>query len=209
MRTATRSTCVAVLAVLALTWTVPSSQAKGPTDVEASGPGVDVHLTYTERTDDVDAGTLGDASQIYDMWSPELMEPPPDLTADALGPRYVLTWSGEHGGTEDLVVQHAYPFAEGGAWVEFLPGQQLYGAPIAEGWVATPRLRTEMVELGAVAEPPQPVLTEQSSSVTASDRPARTPADQDDAWSTYRVVLPAGALLAGAVLAGVLIVRRR
>lgn len=214
MKTFARITCVVVLAVLALVGIVPTGQAKGPTDVVASGPGVDdVHLTYTARTDDVDAGTVGDASRLYDMWSPGRLGPPPDMSADELGPRYVLIWSGDaHGTGEDVVVQHAYPFAEGGGWVEFLPDQEMYGAPIAAGWVQTPRLRRELVELGAVAETPQPALAEADPSATAADVPASSSApdeDEDDAWSTYRVAVPAGALLAGVLVAGVLVARRR
>jgi len=214
MKTVARIACVVVLAVLALAGIVPTGQAKGPTDVVASGPGVDdVHLTYTARTDDIDAGTLGEASRLYDMWSPGLLGPAPGMSPDQLGPRYVLTWAGDaHGTGEDVVVQHAYPFAEGGGWVEFLPDQEMYGAPIAEGWVQTPRLRKELVELGAVAETPLPALAEADPSATAADVPTSTSApdeDEPDAWSTYRVVVSAGALLAGVVVAGVLVSRRR
>jgi len=212
MRTPARITCVVVLAVLALVGTVPSSQAKGPTDVVVSGPGVDdVHLTFTEPVNDVDSGTLSDAAQVFDMWSPALLGPAPDLSAEELGPRYVLTWSGgEYGGADgaDTVIQHAYPFAEGRGWVRFLPGQELWGEPVAAGWVRAPRLRAELVELGAVAESPQPVLAQPAPSVGAPELPAPAPADDGDAWSTYAVV-PAGVLLAVAVAAGVLLARRR
>jgi hypothetical protein len=209
METFARITCVVVLAVLALAGIVPTSQAKGPTDVVASGPGVDdVHLTYTARTGDVDAGTLGDASRLYDMWSPGLLGPAPGMSADQLGPRYVLTWSGDaHGTGEDVVVQHAYPFAEGGGWVEFLPDQEMYGAPIAEGWVQTPRLRRELVELGADAETPQPAVAQPQPSVTASDLPA-APAE-DDSWSARGVAALAAVVLAGALVTGLLIARQR
>lgn len=126
------------------------------------------------------------------------------------GPRYVLTWSaGEHGGGEDIVVQHAYPFAEGGGWVEFLPDQEMYGGPLAAGWVRTPRLRAEMVELGAVEETPQPVLAQPAPSDSAADVPVSAPSNESDSGSTYRVLVPAGALLAGVLMAGVLIARRR
>ena len=212
MKTFARISCVVVLAVLALTGTTSPVQAKGPTEVDVSGPGVDgVHLTYTVR-DDVDSVSLGDASRLFDMWSPGQLGIAPDLSVDELGPRYVLTWSGDpHSGTtgEDLVVQNAYPFAEGGAWVEFPPDQELWGAPIASGWVRTPKLTAELVELGAVAETPQPALAEADPSAIAADVPASSPSDEDDAWSTYRVVVPAGALLAGVLVAGVLIARRR
>jgi hypothetical protein len=209
MRTAARSICVAVLALVALAGTGPAGHAKGPTEVDAYGPGVDVHLTYTERTSDVDAGTLGDASRIYDIWSREVMGPAPDLSADELGPRYVLTWSGAvHGDERDVVVQHAYPFAEGGAWVEFLPAQELYGAPVAEGWVEAPRLRADLVALGAAADAPHPARTEPGHSADpVADASERASSDQDDS-SAYRIAVPAGVLLASVVLIGLLAARR-
>ena len=164
MKTAARIACVVVLAVLAIGLDdhLPV-HAKGPTDVDVSGPGVDdVHLTFTER-DDVDSGTLGDASRLYDMWSPGQLGIAPDLSADELGPRYVLTWSGDPHSREtgeDLVVQHAYPFAEGGAWVEFPPDQELWGSPLAAGWVQTPKLTAELVELGASDDTAEPAVAE-------------------------------------------------
>jgi hypothetical protein len=211
MKTVARSICVVVLTVLALAGTVPAGQAKGPTDVVVSGPGVDdVHLTYTEPIDDVDAGTLGDVSQLYDVWSPGKLGPAPDLSADQLGPRYVLNWSGDpHGdGNDDIVVQHAYPFAEGGAWIEFLPGQEMYGAPIASGWVQAPRLRTEMVELGAVEESPEPAVATTEAAAAPGDA---GPSGQDSGSSgtSYDVAVPAGILLAIALIGGVLVVRHR
>lgn len=206
-------TCVVVLAVLAIAGTAPPGQAKGPTDVEASGPGIDdVHLSWTERTDDVDAGTLGNASQLHHMWSPALLGPAPDLSADELGPLYVLRWTtGAHGGEDgpDIVVQHAYPFAEGGAWVEFPTEQEMYDAPIGAGWIQAPRLRRELVALGAVADATQPGRAEPASSVTTSDASGRSPTDQDDGWSSSGVAVPAGVLLAVAVVAGVIVARRR
>ena len=113
------------------------------------------------------------------MWSPGQLGPAPGLSADELGPRYVLTWSGDPHSVEtgkDLVVQHAYPFAEGGAWVEFPPGQELWGAPLAAGWVQAPRLQAELVELGAVAEAPQPAVAHYAArSDGTTDVPAWRP----------------------------------
>jgi hypothetical protein len=218
MKTLLRAACVVVLPVLALAGTTPAAQAKGPTDVMVSGPGVDdVQLTYTEPIDDVDPGTLGDASRLYDMWSPGHLGPAPDLSEDDLGPSYVLTWSGDpHGdGNEDVVVQHAYPFAEGGAWVEFPPGQELYGAPIAAGWVRTPRLRAELVELGAVdkstesaesAEAQVPAL----STAEPEAAPVVGAKDEPGGGTSYDVAAPAGLLLAGVLgIGGVVMWRRR
>ena len=212
MKTFARVTCVVVLAVLALVGTTSPVQAKGPTDVTVSGPGIDdVHLTFTAR-DDVDSGTLGEASRLYDMWSPGKLGVAPDLSADELGPLYVLTWSGDpHSGTtgEDLVVQHAYPFAEGGAWVEILPDQELWGSPLAAGWVQTPKLTAELVELGARDDTAEPAVAEvapDAEPVSAAPEASRSNPDSD---TSYAVVVWASVALAVALAAGALILWRR
>ncbi len=212
MRTAARIACVVVLAVLAMVSTSTPATAKGPTEVDVSGPGVNnVHLTFTER-DDVDSGTLGDASRLYDMWSRGQLRPAPDLSADELGPRYVLTWSGDPHSREtgkDLVVQNAYPFADGGAWVEFPPDQELWGAPIAAGWVQAPRLQAELVELGASNDTLEPAVAEvepEAEPVSEEPEPSRSNADSG---TSYDVAVPAGIALAVALVAGLLIVRQR
>ncbi len=209
MKTFARITCVVVLAVLTLAGITSPGHAKGPTDVVASGPGVDdVHLTYTERSGDVDTGTLGDASRLYDMWSSDLLGAAPDLSSDELGPRYVLTWSGDpHGaGSEDVVVQHAYPFAEGGGWVEFLPDQELYGAPIAQGWIQAPKLVAKLVELGAVDDVGPAVAEIEPDAVSVAPE---APPNSNDASSSYAAVLWTGAGLAVVLAAGVVLLRRR
>ena len=194
--------------MLALSGTTSPALAKGPTDVVVSGPGIDdVHLTYTVR-DDLDSGTFGEASRLYDMWDPGRLGPAPDLSAAELGPRYVLTWSGDpHSGlaTEDLVIQNAYPFAEGGAWVEFPPGQELWGAPIASGWEQAPRLQDALVELGAADDAIAPAVAEVEP-VSATARPSSSEAD---AGTSYDVAVPAGIALAVVLGAGAVIVWRR
>lgn len=222
MNTAARSAWVVVLAVLAFAGVVPTAQAKGPTDVVVSGPGIDdVHLTFTEP-EDVDSGTLGDASRLYDMWSPGRLAPAPDLTAEQLGPEYELTWSARHGmDAPETVVQLAYPFAEGGGWIYFPGGQELWGSPLATGWVRTPRIEGQLVALGARDERPAPALAA-SAPPAAADSPVATEptntgptstgptSTEQDSRSAYDVAVPAGALAAGVlVVAGVLIVRRR
>lgn len=193
--------------------TTTPATAKGPTDVDVSGPGVDdVHLTYTEPVDDVDSGTIGEASRLYDMWDPGGLGPAPDLSAAELGPRYILTWSGDpHSGEtgEELVLQYAYPFAEGGAWVEFPPDQQLWGSPIAAGWVQSPRLKAELVELGAGDDTAAPAVAEvEPDAEPVSAAPEASPSNTD-AGTSYDVAVPAGIALAVVLGAGALIFWRR
>ncbi len=145
MRTALRSACAVVLLLLV---TAPASpaEAKGPTDVTVSGPGVEVTLDqdgYTPRKDDVDIGSLTGAAQVVQHWDGRGLAPTSGLSLDQLGPHYRLDWTvvGSH-----WAVQYAYPFAEGGAWVRFfsLPG----GDP--GGWVRAPDVEQQLVALGAV-----------------------------------------------------------
>lgn len=196
---AARSLCVVVLAVLALTGTVPAGHAKGPTDVAVSGPGVDAKLTWDRYGDGVDMESLGEAARLFQVLEAGQLRSAPDLTAEQLGPRYVLDWTVAN---VDVLVQHAYPFAEGGAWVRFLPARSGWGSG-DDGWVRAPALRDQLLALGAGAEPRRPPLTIVEPAVTAAD-PTES---REDPRPAYDVVVPAGILLVA--LAGVLIVRRR
>jgi hypothetical protein len=145
------------------------------------------------------------------MWGPGLADAP-DLSAEELGPRYVLTWSGDPHSNEtgeDLVVQHAYPFAEGGAWVEFPPGQELWGSPLVAGWVQAPKLKAELVELGADDGTLAPAVAEagpDDGSVSAAPEASRS---DTDSGTSYDVAVPAGIGLAVVLGAGALVLWRR
>lgn len=201
MRTSLRSACFAVLSLLLallLAATASPAVAKGPTDVQVSGPGVDAAFGWTERGGDIDLGTLSEAAQISHHWDGSRLAPSPSLTADQLGPRYVLTWMAAD---MNWAVQHAYPFAEGGAWVRFL------SLPVegAGGWVRTPALRKQLVALGAGAEP-SPAAVEVVEPAAAQPDPAES---REDPGPPYDVVVPAGLLVAVVLGAGVLVWRRR
>jgi|GEM_PF-6442052 len=208
MKTIARSACVAVLSLL-LAATASPAVAKGPTDVDVSGPGVDAAFGWTERGGDIDVGSLSEAARITHHWDGSGLGPSPSLTADELGPRYVLTWTV---GRSHWAVQHAYPFAEGGAWVHFLslpsegPG----------GWVRAPGLERQLVTLGAGAQRHAPAAetVEPAAGVTELDGPAEAvgaaePASTADPASSYDVVVAVGVLLAIAVLAGAVLVTRK
>lgn len=171
--------------------------AKGPTDVAVEGPGVDRQLTYTRRAGDVDIGMLGQAARIYELWTGRGLAAEPPMTPDELGPEFVLTWT--VGGAEWLV-QHAYPFAEGGAWVRQ-----------PSGWARTPALTEALVELGAVVEPARQVVPVRP--VVPAVEPAAAPAAAEDSRPTgrtpYDVIVPAGLALVVVLAAAVLIARRR
>ena len=194
MKTAARSLCVAVLTLVAYAGIMPTAQAKGPTDVDVAGPGVDADLTGTRRADDVDLGTLARAALLYQHWDGSGLGKAPRLSPDQLGPRYVLTWTVAGA---DWAVQHAYPFAKGGAWVHFAKG----------GWVKAPALTQQLVGLGAAAEP---VAAPAVAAVESAAAPASPRADHEDSSTAYDLAIPVGVLLAGALLVGgLLIIHRR
>lgn len=198
MKTALRSACVAVL-LLALAATASPAMAKGPTEVSVTGPGVDAQLSYRHAGNNVDLGRLADAARTYHHWDGSGLAPSPELTADQLGPRFVLTWTV---GRSAWGVQHAYPFAEGGAWVRFVsvPGEG------PGGWLRVPALTEQLVALGAVEEAsPSPVAATTEETAVRAEPRASEPAGR----SSYGVLVPVGLALVVVLGAGALIVRRR
>lgn len=203
--------------MLLLATTASPAVAKGPAEVAVAGPGVDRTLNhFTNNGQDVDLGSLSEAARIFDIYGTQRPQPGPDVAEEALGARYVLTWDL---GEEDLV-QHAYPFAEGGAWVHLLPGQELFGEPVADGWSSAPALTEQLVGLGAVDE------ARASTGPTRSTRPSEQPqpalaagepeaapvepsTDETDESTSYDVVVPAAIVVAALLGAALLVARRR
>ncbi len=200
--------------MLLLATTASPAMAKGPAEVAVAGPGVDRTLShFTNNGQDVDLGSLSEAARIFDIYSNQRPQPAPDVAAEALGARYVLTWDL---GEED-VVQHAYPFAEGGAWVHLVPGQEIFGEPVADGWSSAPALTEQLVGLGAVdkakgstgptgsAEQPQPALATADPEAT----PGAPSPDESDEGTSYDVVVPAAVVVTVLLATALLIARRR
>ncbi|KAA1418633.1 hypothetical protein F0U44_09035 [Nocardioides humilatus] len=215
MKTLVRSACVAVLLIL-LAVPAPPATAKGPVEVAVAGPGVHTTLSFTRSAGQVDLQTLGEASRVYDLYGTNRPASAPDVAEEDLGAQYVLTWDMGEG----PIVQHAYPFAEGGAWVHFLPDQELFGHPVADGWSSAPGLTDQFVALGAAAEPVDLAPAQESAQETAQEpalatvAPEPTPvaaeAAEADDGSSYDVALPAGlGLLAVLGVGGVVLWRRR
>ncbi|WP_322938202.1 hypothetical protein [Nocardioides bizhenqiangii] len=203
MRSVARSICVVVLALTTWVPTMPAV-AKGPTDVAVEGPGVDVHLTSTAGSHNADMEALAEAARVYDLLGRRQLSTTPKVAAAELGPRYVLSWTV---GGMDFRVQHAYPFAVGGPWIRFLPTDLERGVTIS-GWVRAPALRQTLVSLGAIPDLPKPTLTSSDPTVGAAEEPTPASADEGDT-SSYHFLMPAGVLLAVAVVVGVIVARRR
>jgi hypothetical protein len=127
----------------------PPAQAKGPTAVDVAGPGVHVRLHYGDPVAEADLWRLGEAAQMPTLYGAGPLRGRPGLTPEALGPRFVLTWRQL---SQVVFVQHAYPFAEGGAWVHVPSNQPLRydGTPVPTGWIsAEDQLRRILVRHGA------------------------------------------------------------
>ncbi len=137
------ATMVLVITLLTVGLTVglaAPAHAKGPDRVQVSGPGLDGIWLMSTRQDDIDAWTLMEASNLFQMWGAARGGERPDLTDEQLGPAYVLTWYVRDYWVTETV---AYPFAEGGAWVTTTDGM--------EDWMRSGRqLRRLMIVLGAI-----------------------------------------------------------
>lgn len=198
--------CLLLAALAVPATTVAPAFAKGATSVTVSGPGIDdISLGFTRRADDVDAGTLADASGVYSILGAGRFVEEPDLTPAELGPRYTLTWY-----EEDvlMIVTHVYPFAEGGAWAEVPDEQQMWGEPATAGWWSVgDELGRQLVSLGA----PEPAATTEDAADPESAAGTVTTPTPPPASSGFPVVATGAAVLAGlALLAGsVWWVRRR
>jgi hypothetical protein len=188
MSTVARSIC-AVAFALGLSLTAIPAVAKGPTDLTVYGPGVDVYVDLTSRRGtDVGAQALGQAARLYRHWDGSGLAPAPPLTPGQLEPRYVLTWTV---GSSAWAVQHAYPFAEGGAWVQFVPEG-------TGGWTKAPGLKKQLIALGAVEE--QPAAT--AAPAPAEPSPRESTTSEQDPLSPHEVAVTAGGLVVAGLLAG-------
>ena len=192
-----------VLLALLTAVLLPASpaQAKGPTAVDVEGPGVKVTLRY-DQASEADLWRLGEAAEMSSFFGDGRLRERPALTEQELGPRYVLTWRQL---SEVVFTQHAYPFAEGGAWVEVPAAQprRYDGSEAPSGWISGgDRLTRILVRLGAVEPVGDDVGATLPTGVTA-DPPSADPA-RSDAPSPYLI-----GTLAACALAGFAVLRMR
>ncbi len=138
---------VALLGTAAALVPVPAA-AKGPTEVEITGPGLDEPIRL-----DWDSPNTSQMQMLAEIL---YGASPPYRTAPTkrLGPRYVVSFTMAGPDGAEAIRQHAYPFAEGGPLVRTPPGQTLYGEAQASGWQrAHDTLDSLFVSLGAPAPP--------------------------------------------------------
>lgn len=127
------------LIVIALLLVAAPALAKGTSGVVLSGGGQEITLEATASADS-DLAALVRATHLYDVdwWTGDRHEMP----AGELGPRIVAEWDFPHP-VGSVIVQHLYPFADGGP-VGHVPGGQVYfDEPIVGAWHP---LRPDIVE---------------------------------------------------------------
>jgi hypothetical protein len=121
------------------------------------------------------------------------------------GPRYTITWTFPNGeGTEDLVRQAVWPYAAGGPVTFMASGQKVLDSATKGGWYrAGDNLRQDLVALGLPDR--QPLATPEPAPAPPPATPAPAPAPSPAIWPW----VAAGVGLLVAVVAGVLLLRRR
>ena len=148
----TRAVKLRILVPLALATAlvlVPTTaSAKGPSEVEITGPGLEPPIRLDRDSAITDQMNL--LMEMIDMWGAS--ESSSTSPAERLGPRYLANVSmiGPEG--DETVRKELYPFADGGPVVHTRRGQQLYGNEVVSGWIrADDRLDSLLVSLGVRA----------------------------------------------------------
>jgi hypothetical protein len=146
----TRAVKLRILVPLALATAlvlVPTTaSAKGPSEVEITGPGLE-HPIHLER-DSISPDQMSLLMDVgYSTFASYSAAP-----TERLGPRYVarITMLGPAG--DETVRKELYPFADGGPLVHTRAGQELHGRKVASGWDrADDRLDSLLVSVGVPA----------------------------------------------------------
>jgi hypothetical protein len=145
---------ISSLIVLAVALVPAVALAKGASEAEITGPGLDAPLTLPgegrpggERLMRI-AEAAGFFAGVYGQTPSPLAADRPDTS---LGARYTISYTmpGPNGET-DRIVQHVYPYATPSPVTYMEPGQPFFGTErTVGGWlVATPALTESLIEAG-------------------------------------------------------------
>jgi hypothetical protein len=132
-----------LLFIAAVALALPAAAlAKGPSEVVATGPGLDKGVTLTGLRDGSDiVNATGFFPAVFGPSSDPMLAAPPK---GELGPKYTLTYSlPGPGGDTATIVQAVYPYAQPRPVTYMRPGQRFYdGQRTRGGWyVGTAELR--------------------------------------------------------------------
>lgn len=165
---------VAALLGSALALAPAAASAKGPRDVELTGPGLDEPIRLDRDTNApgriAEVTALTELTGLFSAFSfPARTALIPTAPPGELGLRYVATYHLVGAENDTPIRQELYPFAERGPVVFTPPGQSFYGmGPSHGGWQrADPKLRRFVVSIGV----PSPAELELSQERARAARP--------------------------------------
>lgn len=196
-----RKAVAMTVAIVALLIAAPQAQAKIAGTASISGPGiVGGSGTGDDRTIRMDGAEYPFLARLYEGIDGSKQPP-----SEALGPRFTARFviSGRSFRDIPAVVQHLYPYAEGGPLIYTPPGQESIGSrngTAPSGWF--PMRRKLLNELEARGLPETAPSPQQ-----APAGPART-AHSGPSPAVWTALLLAGLLVVGAAAGRRAIVRR-
>jgi hypothetical protein len=200
-----RRALVMTLATVAVLMAALPAQAKVAGTGSISGPGIGG--PGSGAADDGTISMRGTDGAGYPVMAGlfEAVEGSEQPPTEALGPRYTARFVTRQPPGVPAVVQHLYPFAEGGPLIYTAPGQEWIGGEdgtAPSGWFTMNReLLDELVVRGLPEAAPAPV---QAPAVQAQPQPAPS-GPSSLVWAT---LLLAGLLVLGAAAARRAIVRK-
>jgi hypothetical protein len=156
-----RSALVALAIAAAALAAAGAAQAKGPSQAEVTGPGLDHALVLGGSGEDGGNSPLGRLTEGAGFFPAVFGQVPDPMLAGRprgdLGTRYTITYvvPGPNGTTKEIT-QDLYPYASGGAVTYMRPGQRVFPWQRTRGgWFAAMwTLKPTLVRAGLPARPP-------------------------------------------------------
>jgi len=150
------------LAVTLVAALVPAAAlAKGASEAEIAGPGIDEPISLTVQPGGEQRWQLLQLAEAAGFYPAVFVRSPDPMLderpAGDLGPRYTITYvmPGPYG--EDHLVQDVYPYAEPDPVTYVAPGQPFFGTERTRGgwYVSTTALKDNLVAAGLPRTPPE------------------------------------------------------
>jgi hypothetical protein len=152
-----RTLATLIVALLAI---VPAAQAKGPTSVSITGPGLAKPLEFSARGQPQQLSNYWRLTQELGFFPAAFGQIPSPLlsgrpTGD-LGPQYTIRYGVPTRNDKRVVIrQELYPYAKGGPVTHMAPGQKIFGREATGGWYRTIGwIKATLLAQGLPALPP-------------------------------------------------------